>query len=368
MDPQNPNIRLDRAKSLLKRANLLKMTNFKKDAESDYQKCIVLLESLLDAPEQNESARETLVEALIYFSIYLRSDARLSEAQEQLERAKPILASLSDQTDRSFQWSRARYESALGSLLFEVGRVSDAARLRKSAAAAYKSLIFDAGYESETYLYLTELDGYATALAFLGDVETAEQVLDEAVAVADLREQQDNARDNRNMAALMRLGRGRLRLQSNPQDPAGARDLQDALARWDVLIQQFPGYIRYQCQSAQAKLALADSLISNGELDDATTYLSEAYVALKTVVDTYQSFIWKPDLVDALAMKSRLAAAHDNWQRSREYLVSAIELQESIVIINRDSEVQAKRLDQLRQRLSAPDRRGSADSPSADGR
>ena len=27
-----------------KRANLLKMTNFKKDAESDYQKCIVLLE------------------------------------------------------------------------------------------------------------------------------------------------------------------------------------------------------------------------------------------------------------------------------------------------------------------------------------
>ena len=249
--------------------------------------------------------------------------------------------SLSDQTDRSFGGRETATETALGSLLFEVGRVSDAARLRKSAAAAYKSLIFDAGYESETYL--VPLDGYATALAWATSVRLSKSSTKPSLWRIYASNRTTHATTG--MAALMRLGRCCGCKAIHRILPACARDLQGALARWDVLTPTATGPVPI----GQAKLTLADSLISNGELDDATTYLSEAYVAL-TVVDTYQSFIWKADLVSGrTGHEESFGSRPCNWQRSRD-LVSAIELQESIVIINRDSEVQAKRLDNRRQR------------------
>ena len=114
LNPRNADIRLDQAKSLLTRANLLKMTNKKSRAEADYLACIELLQGLQRDPKHGEMARGNLVEALIYYGKYLQAGAHLQEARRQLERAGKLLESLPDHGGLSFQWSQARYQSALG--------------------------------------------------------------------------------------------------------------------------------------------------------------------------------------------------------------------------------------------------------------
>ena len=236
-------------------------------------------------------------------------------------------------------------------MLFEIGRADEATQHQKAAADAFKSLVFEAGFLTETNLYLSELETYARSLMFLGNVEAAKQVFDEAVRMSDAQLQRDNARDNRNFAALVRLGRGSLILNEDPRDVAGLRDVTNALKRWSVLTKEFESYLNYQQYLARAKLALADSLIANADLDAAATFVNEAYDVLQTKIDEFDLFTWKPYLVDALATKSRLAAAYEDKNQSRKHLEAAIELQEHIVSINPDSQFQAKRLRQLQEEV-----------------
>lgn len=351
LDPSNVGMRFDLGKSLYTRANLLKMTNFKSEAGADYERCIQLLEDLKDDIDYGERARATLVETLIYHAAYLRQVARLTEAREQLVRAGPLLKSLPNQESQSYLWSRARYESAMGSLLYEVGRPEEALTFQKSSAEAYQSLIFDAGFVSQTNEYLHELAKYARSLEFLGELEQAEDVLMEAVRVSNEQLQRDDARDNRSMAAYVRLGRGRVRMQISGKQAAGLDDLQDAIRRWDVLIDEFPKYSSYQRYRGQAQLVLADRLLSDEDLAAAEEYANAAHDAFKRVVDKYDTFTWKEDLVDALAMRGRVAVAHGDTTQARKYFQSAINLQEYIISVCPDSEVQAWRLTDLRNQL-----------------
>ena len=53
---------------------------------------------------------------------------------------------------------------------------------------------------------------------FLGNVEAAKQVFDEAVRMSDAQLQRDNARDNRNFARIrFDWGRGSLILNEDPR-------------------------------------------------------------------------------------------------------------------------------------------------------